>query len=164
VSSFSSSLSTSTIDASEKKVEPDPLKEKGRSAWYGQSTINVEIGEEAVKHDDASVPVGYWNRALCGKSHKQEWALDDIRRWSVEKIWRRSITKCFCLWLKSKAARRKSIQLLFQPKMFFDINLDRDFITLKRFEKSLHKFKVVKFRNSDGCRTYEWTRDDLKNY
>ena len=87
------------------------------------------------------MPVGYWNKALCGKlgvnslSHKQEWALDVIRRWSVEKIWRRSITKCFCLWLKSKAASRKSIQLLFQPKIDFDKNFDRDFITLKRFER-----------------------------
>jgi len=181
VSIFPSSLSSSN----EEKVEEEKVElENNRvdlDVTYGLDSLPsmwrqnypVEnMGEEAVKHDNASVPVSFWNRALCRKlglnclSLEQKWALDIIRLWSVEKLWRRSITKCFCLWLKNKAASRKSIQLLFDPKTDFDKNSDPDFIILRRFEKNLRKFKVVKFKKTDGdgCGKYEWARDGLKNY
>ena len=164
LSSFPSSLSSSNekkVELEDKRVDLDVTHGLDSLPSMWRQNYPVEnIDEEAVKHD-ASVPVSLGVNCL---SLKQKWALDVIRLWSVEKPWRRSINKCFCSWLKNKSASRKSIQLSFEPKTDFDKNSDPDFITLSHFEKSLHKFKVVKFKKADGCEKYKYARDGLKNY
>jgi hypothetical protein len=56
--------------------------------------------EAAVKHNNADVPISFWNNALARKfgrtlSNEEVQVIDKIRDWSVRIIWKISITNVF---------------------------------------------------------------------
>lgn len=85
------------------------------SNWRLNTKHNKD--EKAAKSDDAEVPVHLWNNALSRKlgrvlSDSELDALDIIRKWSIN-IWKRSITRCFCTWLRCEDCHFKNFEARF---------------------------------------------------
>ena len=89
-------------------------------AWVNNIRHNKD--EKAVKHDDAKVPIHFWNTSLAEKlgmaalSDKQCKALDLLREVVVKRVWVRNITKCFCSYLRCKPCHVKRISEKFNYK------------------------------------------------
>ena len=75
--------------------------------------------EKATKSDDALIPVHFWNNALrkllnidiLSDAHTQ--ALEIVRDFIVDKVWRPSIIKDFCSYLRCKTCFHSKVKKLF---------------------------------------------------
>ena len=87
-------------------------------AWLTNEKHNLD--ERAVKHDEAKIPIHFWNDALSAKlglptlSSKQQDALTILRSFVVTKVWRRNITKCFCSYLRCKSCHLERLKAKFK--------------------------------------------------
>ena len=89
-------------------------------AWVHNSIHNND--EKAVKHDDAKVPIHFWNTSLAEKlnmsalSTKQCDALDILREALVRRVWVRNLTKCFCKYLRCQECHLERLLAKFNHK------------------------------------------------
>ena len=76
--------------------------------------------ESAVQHDDARVPVEYWNesleRDLGHKLSKEACSALEILRKALLRKWKRSVTKCFVSWMKCKNCHENHCKNLFEKR------------------------------------------------
>jgi hypothetical protein len=144
-------------------ADPNDNNNKLPKGWLANAL--EDKSETAAKDDDASVPLHFWNSALESKikrklSLKESDALNVIRTWSVEKIWKKSITKCFCKWLRCRKCHFKSF------KGFFDSRTTRepeteDCLTCKTLGS---KCEVRHWENDNGQTIYQWKSNGRFNY
>jgi hypothetical protein len=143
--------------------------EKLTTNW--KPNVKEDKDEAAVKHDDAAVPITFWNQALTRKlkrtlSTSEEEAIDKLRNWSVQCIWKRSVTKCFCRWLRCRGCHNKRLNLLFDSRTNkSDLNFT--------CEKCMHYVKwnskpLVKqekhWKDGKWYIKYVWTNDGKPKY
>lgn len=88
--------------------------------WNANEAHNKD--ERAAKSDDAEVPVHLWhnhlstllNMQLFGDTHIK--GLNTLRKFILV-VWRKSITKCFCSWIRCKGCHNDRMQKRF-PGVF----------------------------------------------
>jgi hypothetical protein len=77
---------------------------------------------DAIKHDDATIPIALWHDNLARVLGKLKLntleilALDKIREW-INRIWKRSVTRCFTNWLRCKRCHEIYMTELFNWKL-----------------------------------------------
>jgi hypothetical protein len=96
------SPSTSTLPS---KIQIAP------TGWL--DNVEHKRKEGASRSDDAEVNLMLWMKNLelvldrkLGVRDAE--ALDRIRMWVVDSLWKRSVTKCFCNWLRCKICHKKN--------------------------------------------------------
>jgi hypothetical protein len=134
------------------------------------SNIKEIKDEAAVKHDDAEVPLHFWFDALECKlkrtlNFKERHAIGILRDWSVNYIWKRSITKCFCCWLRCSSCHNKRLNRIFD-KSFRNETLRyscNDCKSLTKHDKDMLTFNHVLI-NGKWKIKYEWSDTGQKKY
>ena len=112
--------STNTTKCSTAEDEEIP------GAWMANKKHNKD--EKAAKNDDAEVPIHFWNDSLAARlglkelKANQRRAMETLRSFSVTRIWRRNVTRCFCSYIRCKACHLNRLKSKFdykaRPTMF----------------------------------------------
>ena len=87
--------------------------------------------------------------------------LNTIRDWTVEVIWKKSLTKCFCHWMRCRECHSKKF------KGFFDSRVKkqkRDVIPCQECKFELKNNEVDFWTHTDGCRNYAWKSNSKAKY
>jgi hypothetical protein len=123
--------------------------------------------ETAAKNDDAKVPLEFWNSSLAHKLNKPELsiieanALNIIRDWSVHRIWKKCITKCFCKWLRCNDCHFDSMKGFFDSQTSSVRGSHRPCKYCKTFAKNP---EVYSWTNDKGQIEYSWKYDGKRLY
>ena len=97
--------SKESVDSSTNSPTPATIKPEDLPGGWIHNLRDEKISE-AAKHDDAIVPVELWHNHLCFKLgidkllSEQEAALEVIRNWAVHRLWKKSVLRCFCNWIR----------------------------------------------------------------
>ena len=146
-------------------LQPTPTPEGMPGNWTPNELHHLD--EKATKSDNASIPIHLWNNALAsalGKSKltvPQECALDKIRTFVVERIWRKSVTMCFCLYLRCKQCHLARITKLFESN-----TEHTDCAKCRRYMRTRLKSKLVTavHEGESNSVVYKWTRGGKAAY
>jgi hypothetical protein len=144
--------------------------EQDSSSTNWIQNVKEDKDEGAAKHDDASVPISFWNDALSRKlnrclSHQEMEAITKLRDWSVSVIWKRSVTRCFCNWLRCKDCHNKRLNRLFDSrtnKEKLEFRCERCKSLLEEKNKIVEHTHVLKGNKKRLC--YNWTKEGRKQY
>ena len=114
--------------------------------------------ETAAKDDDAQVPLQFWNSALETKLQRnlninEIAALNKIRDFVVEHIWKRSITKCFCKWMRCKDCHANRVNTFFDSRKKDDTSW-RSFCS--KCVLNLRNNEVEQWVDSKGYLNFNW--------
>ena len=119
--------------------------------------------ESAVQHDDARVPVEFWNDSLEAElgynfTTIEHQALDTLRGFILCR-WKRSVTKCFVRWMKCKRCHSNHCRNLFE-KRFLSGSLLTEVCNKCSITNSRSKQNIVDLR----LNKYVWTKGGLERY
>ena len=120
--------------------------------------------EKATKSDDARVPVAFWNNALAvalGQttlSVAQEVAIEKIRDFMVERVWKASITHDFCSYVRCKRCYTSKIRRMFSA------NSVGVYDNCRQCKKYLSKRKSMVGIDSSNDGIFKWGKDGLRQY
>ena len=133
------------------------------------------LDEKATKADNAMIPIQFWDNALAkdlGKqilSQGEKKAVDTIQKFVVDKIWKRSVVKCFVFYLRCKSCHHNRSQQLFNDGKKIELCA-----SCKKYEQAASTKPCVKVAEGGYCwkrvigktttTKYEWTKDGRKQY
>ena len=118
--------------------------------------------ESSVKHDDAEVPVFYWNESLQSKlgyklTIKQLKALSVLRK-AIAIKWRALVTSSFCEWMRCRTCYWSKCERIFHLSGISSVG---NVCCTKCLKKNKKKHKpLVEFRSGK----YFWKPDGKLNY
>ena len=142
--------------------------------WLANTKHNRD--EKATKADNAGIPVQFWNDSLAKLigiqkfSIAHEKALNTIREFCLNKIWKASVTKCFCKYVRCRSCHRKGWRKLFGMD-FKDSSLNQcvncdSYSQLTRTHELVEKEEKLgdKVNEEESGSVYRWTPKGRQEY
>jgi hypothetical protein len=123
--------------------------------------------ETAAKNDDAKVPLEFWDMSLAKKLHKAELSIEEsralnvLRDWSVNCIWKRSLTKCFCKWMRCNKCHFDSLSGFFDSRTSSVRSSHSPCNSCKDFARTP---EVHQWVNGNGHLEYGWKTNRKRDY
>ena len=130
-------------------------------AWVPNVKHNKD--ERAVKHDNAEVPIHFWNESLAIKlnlkelSHRQQHSMTILRSKFCQRIWVHNVTRCFCQYIRCKSCHINRLKHRFDY-MSETVNFSCN--RCKQHKASPAKYDAVEWR--DG--SYKWRMNGQERY
>ena len=148
------------------------------SNWISNELHNKD--EKATKSDDAAIPTHFWNNTLAHAlgyvqlSQLQADALEKIREFIVKRVWKPSVVRCFCSYLKCRKCHDRRINAMFANERFdkackmcakFEHNRLKN-VGVERLDQTISWIGVSnKFKGKVlELKKYGWTEDGRKKY